>query len=94
MLTVAGCELRGNAEPEQLASTPVHQVINPLAPKIERGSFLEVIAVPVVDGRHTRLHVIQNLRHYEAGYASAHMRLAAVFDGPYPPAAEAPVRIS
>ena len=71
MPVIGGGELRGNAKPEQFAATPVHQVINPLTPKIERGSFLKVVAVPIVDGRHTRLDVIQNLRHYEAGYASA-----------------------
>ena len=64
-------ELGRNAEPEQFAATPMDQVIDPLTPKIERSSFLEVVAVPVVDGRHTRLDVVQNLRHDEAGYASA-----------------------
>ena len=58
-------------EPEQFAATPMDQVINPLTLELERRSFLKVVAVPVVDCRHTRLDVVQNLRHDEAGYASA-----------------------
>jgi len=40
-------------------------------PPREGGSLFRVVRMPIVDGRHTHLHVVQNLRDHEAWDATA-----------------------
>ena len=48
-------------ERQNLASFTADDLVHSLAPEVERCPFLEVVAMPVVDGSDTRLNVVQNL---------------------------------
>jgi hypothetical protein len=62
---------RAGYEREDLASLAADDLVQALAPEIECGPFLEFVAMPVIDRRHARLDVVENLRDDEPGHARA-----------------------
>ena len=60
-------------EPKQLTRRPLvrDDPFEPLPPKIERRSLLEIVAMPVVHGGDARLDVVEDLRHDQPGHTRA-----------------------
>ena len=62
---------RAGHECQDLASLAADNLVQALAPEIERGAFLEIVAMPVVDRRDARLNVVEDLLDHEPRHAAS-----------------------